>query len=247
MTVFCITQARMNSSRLPGKILKPVNGIPLIEYHLQRVAQAKSIDQHIVATTDTAADIPLTKYFQKKNQAYFCGDEHDVLSRFYHTALNVGAKEEDLIIRLTADCPLICPKLIDQVIGSHQAHTEADYSHVNLLYFPRGLDVEIFSMKTLCSVYQTASTTSEREHVTLLMYSRPDLHTINSINTGQKQWSHLRLCVDELSDFKLFTEIIQRLGSDYLSESATKICQMLISDPALASINAEVRQKTLHE
>jgi spore coat polysaccharide biosynthesis protein SpsF len=247
MTVFCITQARMNSSRLPGKILKPINEIPLIKYHLQHVAQAKNIDRHIIATTDSLADTPLVEFCQQLKQAYFCGDEHNVLSRFYDAAVDAGAGDEDLIIRLTADCPLICPKLIDEVITSHRAHTQAEYSHVNLLYFPRGLDVEIFSMKTLRYVFYHASTVAEREHVTLLINGNPNVYNINSINTGKKEWSDLRLCVDEPLDFKLVSEVIQRLGSDYLLASAAEICQLLKADPALAGINASVRQKVLHK
>ncbi|QDF66541.1 acylneuraminate cytidylyltransferase [Shewanella sp. SNU WT4] len=266
MRVICITQARMGSSRLPGKVLMPIEhmlaeqmlteskqapvseltqALPMLEYHIRRVKEARTVDCHIIATSTADIDKAIVNYCQAQQQAYFCGDEHNVLSRFYEAALQANAQPSDIIIRLTADCPLICPSLIDEAVIKHQQGSPHQYTHVSLNYFPRGFDVEVFSMASLTRAYKEATSCAEREHVTLFLYSEPNA-LIASIETGNRQWQEFRLCVDEIADFHLVEQVIKALGPNWLSATPAEICQVLIDKPELAKLNAQVVQRAAH-
>ncbi|PCJ50635.1 MAG: acylneuraminate cytidylyltransferase [Gammaproteobacteria bacterium] len=243
MTVICITQARMNSSRLPGKILKKINAIPLIEYHCVRVARSQKVDLHIIATTNSEMDKACVDYCESKNLNYFCGSEKDVLERFYMAAKTFGAANEDLIVRLTADCPLIAPELIDAVITAHQKKQSKTYSRLSLEHFPRGFDVEVFSMSTLRQAYEKSSSEFEREHVTPFMYKPEFSKSVQTITIGDKKWADIRLCVDQLEDFKLLEQLLLHYKNDWQDVKYTAICQYMLANPELMSINAKVQQK----
>lgn len=245
MRVICITQARMGSGRLPGKVLVPINGRPMLEYHIGRVSQSTSVDLHIIATTTESIDQPIVDYCEAHQQAYFRGAEHDVLGRFYHAALMADATDEDIIIRLTGDCPLICPSLIDEAVKQQHQGDMSQYTHLSLTYFPRGFDVEVFSMASLSTAYKEATTQPQREHVTLYLYTKPDA-LIVPIETGQQAWGQFRLCVDEFDDLRLVKQLLDYFGNDWLEASPDKICTLLLNNPQLAQINAHVAQCTAH-
>jgi len=151
--VVAIIQARMSSSRLPGKVLKPILGKPILAYQIERIKQAKNIDKIILATSSNEEDIPLEKLADDLKIKCFRGDLNNVLKRFYDCATENRA---DTVVRLTGDCPVIDPQIIDEVITLHQEE-KSDYTS-NTLYrtFPDGLDVEVLSYKTLKSVYENA-------------------------------------------------------------------------------------------
>nr|WP_320126428.1 glycosyltransferase family protein [uncultured Shewanella sp.] len=243
--VICITQARMGSSRLPGKVLAPIQGKPMLEYHLARVHQAKLVNSHILATSDTEIDKPIIKFCKLKKQPFFCGSESDVLSRFYHAALQTKATPDDIIVRLTGDCPLISATLIDEAITKHRQGDNSQYTHISLNYFPRGFDVEVFSMASLTKAYQNATKAAEREHVTLYLYTQPDC-IIVPVETGQLDWHEFRLCVDESEDLQLATALIGLLGENWLNASPRKICQLLQQHPEIAQINNKIIQRSPH-
>lgn len=243
--VICITQARMGSARLPGKVLQLIHNRTMLEYHLMRVEQAKLVDTHIVATTNRQSDLPIVEYCKQCNQKYFCGDEQDVLSRFYLAAINAGAAPDDIIVRLTGDCPLICAELIDDAIIKHQQGGSSQYTHVSLNYFPRGFDVEVFSMALLTDAYTHAKTAAEREHVTLYLYTNENAKVV-PLETGKSEWSLFRLCVDEAEDMQLVTEIIAHLGDNWLQASPAQICQLLVENEQLVMINKKVQQRSTH-
>ena len=245
MKVICITQARMGSSRLPGKVLQLIHGKPMLEYHLLRVKQAKLIDMHIVATTVHDIDKPIVEYCKNHQQAYFCGDEQDVLGRFYFAALDVGAQPDDIIVRLTGDCPLISGELIDDAISFHKQGVKGQYTHVSLDFFPRGFDCEVFTMAMLEDAYHNGMTQAQREHVTLYLYTQ-SATVVVPLTTGDPLWRQFRLCVDELNDMRLVEEVLRQLGSNWLLASPNDICQILLQDEQLANINKEVQQRTAH-
>ncbi|MBO1256007.1 glycosyltransferase family protein [Alteromonas sp. 5E99-2] len=245
MKVICITQARMGSSRLPGKVLQRIHGRPMLDYHLLRVKQAKLIDAHIIATTAHDIDKPIVEFCKHYQQKYFCGDEQDVLGRFYFAALDVGAQPEDIIVRLTGDCPLISAELVDDVISIHKRGVKGQYTHVSLDFFPRGFDCEVFTMAMLEDAYQNATTQAQREHVTLYLYTQ-SANAVVPLTTGDALWRQFRLCVDEPSDMRLVEEVLKQLGNNWLQASPKDICQLLLQDEQLASINKEVRQRTTH-
>lgn len=245
MRSICITQARMGSSRLPGKVLTPINDRPMLEYHIRRVKQAAMVDTHIIATTTELIDQPIVDYCETNQQPYFCGDEHDVLSRFYHAALKAGATENDIIIRLTGDCPLICPSLIDEAIAQHHQGVPSQYTHISLAYYPRGFDVEVFSMASLTAAYRAATTQPQREHVTLYLYTKPDALVV-PIESGHLTWGQFRLCVDEPDDLRLVEQLLSLLGDNWLNATPEEICTLLLNHPQLAQINTHVAQRIAH-
>ncbi|ABE56389.1 acylneuraminate cytidylyltransferase [Shewanella denitrificans OS217] len=246
MKVICITQARMGSSRLPGKVLKIIGTRPMLEYHVRRVAKSKLINHHIIATSNQENDLPIVEYCQQNNIDYYRGNETDVLGRFYETALSVHAEPDDIIIRLTGDCPLICPQLIDDAIKLQFSGESQQYTHVSLAYFPRGFDVEVFRMRSLSEAYFKALAPAQREHVTLYLYSKPDALIVPVTLHGNPSWSHFRLCVDEQDDFLLVEQLICRLGEQWLDAGPRQICELLEGNPQLVTINAHIHQRTAH-
>ena len=244
MAVYCITQARMSSSRLPGKVLLKIKQIPLLGYHLARVQQSKLINQHWLAISEDIADDPLAAYLTQQRSAFYRGSEHDVLERFYQTAINAGAKTDDLVIRLTGDCPLVCPELLDRVISEHIRYNSQGYSHLSLAEFPRGFDTEIFSMALLTAAQNKATQPAEREHVTMYMYQQ-HRYPIHAVKGGATDWSRFRLCVDQAEDFALIEQLATQLDELVTVDAAT-LCSYLQQHPQLAKINEQVQQKTAH-
>lgn len=245
MKVICITQARMSSTRLPGKVLKKITGRPLLDYHIRRVALSQRIDQHLIAISQDSADDILADYLTQQHQTFFRGSEQDVLDRFYQAAVQANAEPDDLIIRLTGDCPLICPELLDKVIDSHLACNSQGYSHLDLNQFPRGFDIEAFSMRLLTQASIQANTAAEREHVTMYLYQH-SLFPLLPVGGGLTAWHQLRLCVDQIEDFHLIQQIVSAFGEQIITADATTICQWLLVRPEIVAINHLVQQKTNH-
>jgi spore coat polysaccharide biosynthesis protein SpsF len=245
MKVLCITQARMSSTRLPGKVLKEIAGIPLLGYHMARVAKSQRIDKHLIAISQDSADDALADYLTQQHQTFFRGSEQDVLERFYQAAVKAEAEPDDLIIRLTGDCPLICPKLLDKVIDTHLRCNNKGYSHLDLAEFPRGFDTEVFSMRLLTQAWMLANTAAEREHVTMYLYKH-DLFKLYPVGGGAAAWNQLRLCVDQIEDFDLIQQIVTAFGAHIMTADGPAICQWLLERPKIAAINQLVQQKTSH-
>ncbi len=245
MKILCITQARMSSTRLPGKVLREIVGLPLLGYHIARVAQSQRIDQHLIAISQDHADDALADYLTEQKKTFFRGSEQNVLERFYQAAVNAGAEPDDLIIRLTGDCPLICPKLIDKVIDAHLRDNNTGYSHLNLAEFPRGFDTEVFSMRLLTQATIQATTPDEREHVTMYLYKN-DFFKIYPVGSGNTKWNSLRLCVDEISDFHLIEQIVNAFGAQIINAEGSSICEWLLDHPEIIAINQLVQQKNCY-
>ena len=168
--IAAIIQARLGSNRLPGKVLKQVNGVPLLEYQINRVKKSKHIDQIVVATSTLEQDNLIADFCNERKIHCFRGSEEDVLGRYYHCAKKYNA---GIIIRLTADCPLIDPAVIDQMVTLFEAQ-KVDYvantTPPETSMFPDGSDVEIFSMEGLTQVFNEASDPQDREHVTFYFW-----------------------------------------------------------------------------
>ena len=162
MKVLAITQARYGSTRLPAKILKEVNGITLLEIHLRRILRAKTINKLKIATTDEEGSKYIVAVADKVGIEYHKGSVEDVLSRFYGTA---APEKPDYVIRLTSDCPLIDPSVIDDVVTFAVEH-DYDYVRTDPQSFPDGMDTEVMKFSALERAYNEANMTSEREHVT---------------------------------------------------------------------------------
>lgn len=211
--ILCIIQARMGSTRLPGKVLKEVCGKTLLEHEIDRLKHCKYIEQFVVATTMSKSDDAIVEFCRKKNINHFRGSENDVLDRFYQAAVSQGLKEGDAIIRITADCPLIDPVIVDKVVTLFR-DSGADYAaNINPPTFPDGLDNEIFKFSALEKAWKEARLQSEREHVTLHIRNHPERYSIANLY-NDKDYSGLRWTVDEPEDLEVIKEIYQSLYTE---------------------------------
>ncbi len=235
MTIAFI-QARMGSIRLPNKVMKLVNGKPLIEYLLLRVAKAKLIDKVVVATSINSNNNPLVSFVNSLGFESYRGSEHDVLSRFYEAAKFHNAST---LLRITADCPLVDPDLIDSLIEEY-FNSGSDYATNTLPpTYPDGLDVEVFSFQSLERAYQEAVAPNEREHVTpYIRYSgKFKIHnTVNRIDYSDRRWT-----VDEVDDFEVVSNIFQYFHPDIYFDW-NKIIEVENFQPDLFQKNKHIRR-----
>ena len=209
-----ITQARTGSTRLPGKILMEVNDTPLLKIHLDRLSKSRNVDKIIVATTVSQEDDIIEKLCVEWGYDVVRGSENDVLDRFYQAVKN---KKPNWVVRVTSDCPLIDPQLIDKVVAITKAE-EKDYG-ANVIdeTFPDGQDVEVFKFSALEKAWNEANKLSEREHVTTYIRNNSDLNSgilFSAISYKNKiDYSKIRMTVDEQKDFELINKIISELGT----------------------------------
>ncbi|MFH1749969.1 MAG: glycosyltransferase family protein [bacterium] len=246
MKTVVIIQARMTSMRLSGKVLKNISGKPLLWHVIQRVKLSKHIDNVILAIPDTKENDILEKFSKDNNIKYFRGNEEDVLFRYYETAKKYGA---ELIVRITSDCPLIDPKIIDKVIQIHK-QKKVDYTSIGIKRtFPRGVDVEVFDFETLNKAHQKASKKEEREHVTLYIYTHPKIFKIQNIK-AEKHLHHpeLRICVDTKEDLELVQKIYKYLYKNQKIFYTEDVVNLLVNQhPELQKINQNIKQKKVNE
>lgn len=235
-------QARMSSNRFPGKVLEPIGNLPMIVFMVRRARRAKMLDEVVVVTSTDLTDDPLVAALAAHNISSFRGNLKDVLNRYAQAAEFFGADE---IVRLTGDCPLIDPHVIDSVVRMRRLH-QADYaSNIDPPSFPDGLDCECFTANTLRRASLEATHTPEREHVTLWMREkRSQLRRANL--SAIFDASHLRLTVDYPDDLEAVRRITSQLSTndtfDYFD-----ILRVLDSDPTVATLNQHTRNESLAE
>src|SRR5262245_59745058 len=163
MKVVAIVQARMGSTRLPGKVMKPIGGVPMIELLLSRLGRAQEVDEIVLATSDAPGDQELARRVDALGIRCFRGSENDVLDRYYRAAVEAGA---DAVVRVTGDCPLVDPQLVDEIVRAFRTSAVDYVSNTMTPTFPNGLDVEVFRMEALATAWREAQTSYDREHVT---------------------------------------------------------------------------------
>jgi len=237
-----VVQARMTSTRLPGKVMMPVLGKPLLGYELERIARAKSISRIVVATTTNETDDLVERYVSSLGFGVYRGSENDVLGRYREAA---AAFDAAVVVRLTADCPLIDPAVIDLVVDvfSNDA-AMPDYAS-NILgrrTYPRGLDTEVFTAEALKRSEQEASLPSEREHVTPYIYNHPDIFKLKGIY-NDTDLSRYRWTVDTKEDFTLIKLILEALYPANPFFDLKNIVRLMDSNSKLFEVNFHVRQK----
>lgn len=205
----------MGSSRLPGKVLLEINNAPLLKIHLDRLSESKNVDKIIVATTDNSDDDLIEKLSAEWGYEVFRGSENDVLDRFYQAVKNLNPQ---WVVRVTSDCPLIDPLLVDKVIEVTHANLKDYGSNVLDETFPDGQDVEVFKFTALEMAWRDAKKDSEREHVTPYIRSNSDLNGGNIYSAisikNDKDFSNIRITVDEKKDFELINKIICKIGTN---------------------------------
>lgn len=236
MGVIAIVQARMGSTRLPGKVLADVAGRPMLARVIERLSRATRVDKVVVATTTSPADEPIVRWCRDQGVAVFRGSEQDVLERYLGAAREHGAT---VVVRITADCPLIDPACVDQVIERYQAGGFDYVSNVDPPTFPDGLDTEVFSRAALEEAGQRAQLRSEREHVTPYIRGHPERFRHGSV-TNAVDLSSLRWTIDEPRDLELIRRIYSALGERPFRMA--DVVQLLQKQPALAHINAGIER-----
>lgn len=236
-----IIQARLGSTRLPGKILRPILGRPMLSYLIERVRRIQHSHTLIVATTQLPRDDEIVSYCENENVLYYRGSEEDVLDRYYQTCCHFPT---DLIVRITSDCPLIDPAIIDQAISLLiKNSSQLDYvSNTLLRTFPRGMDVEVFTFQALKIAAQEASRPFDREHVTPYIYKHPDLFNIANL-VYMADEAKYRLTVDTIEDFNLVNKIFENLYPTNKNFTLTDILDILKVHPEWKKINAHIKQK----
>lgn len=237
MSTLGVLQARMTSTRLPGKVLAPVLDEPMIGRQLERLARVRGLDMLVVATSSDASDDPLVAYLEGRDVPVVRGSLDDVLARFI-AAMDVF--EPDVVVRLTADCPLASPSVADLVIGEFHASGLDYVSNTLQPTYPDGLDVEVVSADVLRWVADHSADPHEREHVTLGVYRRPDRFSVANVR-GEEDLSDLRWTVDNPDDLAFVREVYSRLYPVNAAFELTDVLKLVRSDPPLSrtSMDAE--------
>jgi spore coat polysaccharide biosynthesis protein SpsF len=239
-----IVQARMTSTRLPGKVLLTVMGKPLLSYQIERLRRIRNTEL-VVATTRNREDDAIEAVCRDLDVIVFRGDENDVLSRYHGAALSVGA---DVVVRVTSDCPLIDPDVSERVINRYLSERESvDYvSNTLVRTYPRGLDTEIFPFSVLDIAYKEAGRPYEREHVTPYIYTHPERFRVGQV-TDVEDRSRLRWTVDTPEDFEFVRLVLENLYPTNHKFCMRHVLDTLRLHPDWAFINANVVQKKLGE
>lgn len=231
-----IVQARMSSSRLPSKVMRPLAGQPMLYQQIKRLQRSQLADTLIIATSDDSSDDAIASLCTEHNITHFRGSLDDVLARFYFAA---KANQLKTIVRICGDCPLIDAALVDSII---QFHTEnhADYtSNCVQRYFPDGQDIEVFSFLALEQAYLLAKKPSEREHVTPFIRDSGQF-TIKNY-PSKIDLSAYRICVDHQADFDvanaIFTQLTSQIGEHF---GVSDITHFLDNNPKIKALNADI-------
>lgn len=233
MTIAVFLQARMSSSRLPGKVLMPLAGKPMLLQQIERIKQARSVDELVVCTSVESSDDGIAKLCRDHQITCFRGSLNDVLDRFYQANQQIKAQH---IIRLTGDCPLIDPSVIDAIVTQHLAEQNDYTSNCHPYTLPDGLDVEIFTEKSLNTLWQTAQANEYREHVTLYINQHPQ-HFKRGNYRYSKDYSSERWTVDHLEDFEMVSQVFNTLYPDNPNFTLEDVVTFLHAHPEIKQLN----------
>lgn len=231
--ILAVLQARLGSSRLPGKVLAPILGEPMLLRQIERVKRCRLVDNLVVATSTSPTDDPLASFCKERDIPVGRGSETDVLSRFIDVA---KPYTPSAVVRLTGDCPLADPEVIDEVIGAFKAGNVDYASNVEPATFPDGLDVEVVRWATLERAHREAVLPSHREHVTLFIRSQPERFPATAV-TRSPDLSHLRWTVDESADLEFVRRIYGELYPAKPNFVTADILRLLDANPNLAAVN----------
>lgn len=237
-----ISQVRMGSTRLPGKVLLPAAGRPLLDYHVARLCQS-GLPVFLATTTERADDV-LADYAAARGLPCYRGSETDVLARYHETARHFGL---DVVVRVTSDCPLIDGEQVGASVGRYLAegNPRAYRSNALVRTYPRGLDFEVFSAELLHEAFGHATRPYDREHVT--PYLRDTLAAAGQAVLRSEAWiggdlSRYRITLDTPEDYTVLRQLIEQYAADTLALPA--LLQLLAAHPEIMALNAHIEQKT---
>ena len=236
-------EARMRSSRLPGKVLMPIMGVPMLALMIERLKNARMIDGIVVATTDNGSEDPIAKLVGEMGVGCFRGSEDDVLLRVLKAAQHYGA---DVIVETTGDCPLNDPAIVDKVVADYRIGG-ADFVSNTLDYTtPIGTDVRVFSTESLAEIERVSQDPADREHVSLHYWEHPEKYRLRNVRTEiPPEVKDLRLTVDTPEDFRLISRVFEELYPINPAFSLWDIVELFERKPELAKINQNIQQKAV--
>ena len=234
-------EARMTSSRFPGKVLMEACGKPMLQHMIERLQRVPSLDGIVVATTGNDADVPIVNLAQRMGVGFFQGSEYDVLLRVLHSA---RAYDIDVIVEMTGDCPLIDPALVEDCIRGYQVAGVDYVSNVLERTYPRGMDTQVFATEVLADVADRTDDPEDHEHVSIFIYSHPEIYSLKNM-PGPPELTNpgLGLTLDTPEDLELIRRIFEVLYPDNPNFTLADILAVLKDSPALTELNAHVRRK----
>ena len=236
MKIVAIIQARMGSTRLPNKVMKKIGGKPLIEILLRRLSKSTLVDEIVLATSTNQNNIPLIEFIKGLGFTVVTGSEDDVLDRYLKAADETAA---EVIVRITGDCPMVDPRLVDQVIKEFM-HSNCQYfSNTDPATYPDGLDIEVFHSDALRQAHAQTSEQPDREHVTLFLRNS-GLFKKGSIS-NEKDFSSLRWTVDEPADFKVISDVFNHFAPN-IHFGWKEVFQLYLEQPQLFATNSHINR-----
>lgn len=241
MRIVATIEARMTSSRLPGKVLKEVAGLPMLHYLISRLRAVPSLDAIVLATTTNETDDVLISFAENEGIASFRGSECNVMERVIGAADSANA---DVVVEITGDCPIIDPEIVEQVIRMFLTH-DADYvSNSDIRSYPDGMDTQVFSLDTLKRSAAMTSNPLDHEHVTLHIRNNPELFSkVHLVAPPEIHWPELGLTLDEKADYDLLKRIIKYFGDKKPLFGCHDVLRLLRDNPEWVEINQDVRRK----
>lgn len=241
MKILSTIEARMASTRLPGKTMREIVGKPMLELLIERLKRTKRIDEIVVATTTEPEDKLIAELAERIGVKCFRGSSEDVLDRVLRAAKTY---QGDIIVEMTGDCPLLDPVLVDRIINIYLENTYDYISNTIKRTYPRGLDTQVFSVNVLDEVSKLTNDPADRENVSLYIYEHPERYRVYNVE-APPEYRHpgYRWTVDSKEDFQFVKEVYENLyykNPDFLTEDVMKL---LKEKPDLCRINAHIKQK----
>ncbi len=240
MRVVAIIQARMGSTRLPGKVLKHLAGATVLERVVSRVRRCRLVSDVVVATSAEPADDVILNECQRLGTEAFRGSEQDVLDRYYRAAQQAGA---EVVVRITSDCPLIDPEVSDKTIQKFLVERPDYASNALERTYPRGLDTEVMTFAALECAWTEARQAYQREHVTPFLYQHPERFKLLSVK-GDHDYSQYRWTLDTPEDLEFLRAVYAR-SIDHQDLSWRNVLNIVQREPELAEMNRHIVQKTI--
>ena len=241
MKIIATIEARMTSSRLPGKVLLQAAGKPMIEHLVNRLQAVPSLDGIVLATTINKADDELEEFSKRMGIGCYRGSENDVMARVIEAAESACA---DIVVEITGDCPIIDPQIVEQIIRIFNAN-HADYvSNAHIRTYPDGMDTQVFRLETLNRSAAMTDDAIDHEHVTLHIRNNPEIFSqLHIVAPPELHWPHLGLTLDVPSDYKLIKQIIEHFEPSNPLFSCRDVIKILKQMPDWVAINLAVVRK----
>lgn len=241
MKIIATIEARMTSSRLPGKVLMPVLGQPMLYHLVRRLKAVPSLDGIVLATTTNQTDDVLEAFAKENDIHCFRGSEEDVMTRVIGAGESVNA---DVIVEITGDCPIIDPEIVEQTIWIFKANTAEYVSNGHIRSYPDGMDTQVFRLETLKRSASMTSNPLDHEHVTLHIRNHPALFShLHVVAPPEMHWPELGLTLDESTDYELLKLIMEHFGEEHHLFSCLDVIRLLRANPHWCNINAQVIRK----